>query len=58
VETLLRMARERPVVVLGVAFAAELLYADDGVEARLAAWRALGEAPLDVVARELGAAKR
>lgn len=58
VETLLRMARERPVVVLGVALAAELLYAEDGGEARLAAWRALGEAPLDVVARELGAARR
>ena len=58
VETLLREARERPVVVLGVALAAELLYADDGSEARLAAWRALGEAPLDVVARELGAARK
>ncbi len=58
VETLLRMARERPVVVLGVALAAELLYADDGVEARLGAWRALGEAPLDVVARELAAARK
>jgi hypothetical protein len=58
VETLRRMARERPVVVLGVALAAELLYADDGWEARLAAWRALGDAPLDVVARELGAPRR
>jgi hypothetical protein len=58
VEALLRMARERPVVVLGVALAAELLYAEDGGEARLATWRALGEAPLDVVARELGAPVR
>jgi hypothetical protein len=41
-----------------VALAAELLYADDGAEARLAAWRALGDAPLDVVARELGTAQR
>ncbi|MGD0526857.1 MAG: hypothetical protein ABSE49_17050 [Polyangiaceae bacterium] len=57
VETLRRLARERPVVVLGVALAAELLYADDGADARLAAWKALGEAPLDVVARELGAAR-
>jgi len=58
VETLQRMARERPVVVLGAALAAELLYAEDGGGARLAAWRALGEAPLDVVARELGAVGR
>jgi len=58
VETLLRMARERPVVVLGAALAAELLYAEDGAEARLATWRALGEAPLDVVARELRVAGR
>jgi hypothetical protein len=58
VETLERLARERPVVVLGVALAAELLYADDGVDERLAAWRALGDAPLDVVARELGASRR
>jgi hypothetical protein len=55
VETLLRMARERPVVVLGVALAAELVYGRDGAEERLAAWRALGEAPLDIVAREMNA---
>jgi hypothetical protein len=68
VDSLERMARERPVVVLGVALAAELLYAPDArtpqsrdardggrsYEERLQAWRALGEAPLDVVARELG----
>ena len=36
-----------------VALAAEILYGADGTVAeRLAAWRALGEAPLDVVARE------
>jgi hypothetical protein len=55
VDTLERTARERPIVALGVAFAAELLYEGDGATAdeRLATWRALGEAPLDVVAREL-----
>jgi hypothetical protein len=53
VDNLQRRARERPVVVLGAALAAELLYGADGAAAeRLAAWRALGEAPLDVVARE------
>jgi hypothetical protein len=43
-----------------VAFAAELLFGEgaspasaDLVDDRLRAWRALGEAPLDVVAREL-----
>ncbi|HEY3816586.1 MAG TPA: hypothetical protein VGL81_05420 [Polyangiaceae bacterium] len=58
VETLLRMARDRPAVVLGPALAAELLYTEGGVEARLATWKALGEVPLDVLARELAAAKR
>jgi hypothetical protein len=54
VDSFERMARERPVVVLGVALAAELLYGAGGRgEDRLQAWRALGEAPLDVVAREL-----
>ncbi len=53
VDALRRMARERPVVVIGVALAAELLYGGDGAEGRLRAWRALGEAPLDVVAREI-----
>jgi hypothetical protein len=54
VDTLERRARERPVWALGAALAAELLYAQDGTAGRLAAWKALGEAPLDVVARELG----
>jgi hypothetical protein len=49
------MARERPVVALGVVLAAELVYGRrDGAAQRLQAWRALGEAPLDLVARELG----
>ena len=55
VESLRRKARERPLLVLGVALAAELLYATDGADERLRSWRALGEAPLDVVAREVGA---
>jgi hypothetical protein len=53
VDALRRMARERPVVALGVALAAELLYGTEGADERLRAWRALGDAPLDVVAREL-----
>jgi hypothetical protein len=53
VTTLQRQARERPVPALGVALAAELLYAKGDAEQRLRAWRALGEAPLDIVAREL-----
>jgi hypothetical protein len=53
VDALRRLARERPVVVLGVALAAELLDADDGANERLAAWRALGEVPLDIATREL-----
>jgi hypothetical protein len=65
VDSLERMARERPVVVLGVALAAELIYGSDRApqareraDERLQAWRALGEAPLDVVARELGRSAR
>jgi hypothetical protein len=56
VDDLRRRAREHPVAVLAVAVAAELLYAPGtvGADDRLRAWRALGEAPLDVVARELG----
>jgi hypothetical protein len=54
VDDLRRMSRERPTVAIGVALAAEVLYATPGSDARLRAWRALGEAPLDVVARELG----
>jgi hypothetical protein len=53
VMALQRRARERPVPALGVAFAAELLYAKGDPAPRLRAWRALGEAPLDIVAREL-----
>jgi hypothetical protein len=53
VTALQRKARERPVLALGVAVAAELLYAKGDAKERLRAWRALGEAPLDVVAREL-----
>jgi hypothetical protein len=53
VDALRRRSRERPVPAIGVALAAELLYGTDGVDARLQSWRALGEAPLDVVAREL-----
>jgi hypothetical protein len=58
-DALERAARERPIVVLGVALAAEILYGGDvtGADQRLAAWRALGEAPLDVVARELHASR-
>ncbi|HXX70228.1 MAG TPA: hypothetical protein VEK07_23815 [Polyangiaceae bacterium] len=56
IDALLRSARERPVPSLGVALAAEILYSGEGADARLRAWRALGEAPLDVVAREIGAA--
>jgi hypothetical protein len=56
VDSLRRAARERPVVALGIALAAELLYAEGdaaAIQARLNAWRALGEVPLDVVAREV-----
>lgn len=57
VEALERRARERPVNVLAVALAAEILYGREGTAERLAAWRALGEAPLDVVARETALAR-
>ena len=53
IAALQRKARERPVLALGVALAADLIYGTDGADARLQAWRALGEAPLDIVAREL-----
>jgi hypothetical protein len=56
VDSLERMARERPVVALGAAFAAELVFQGRASpEVRVRAWRALGEAPLDVVAQELDA---
>jgi hypothetical protein len=57
VDALRRTSRERPTMAIGVALAAEVLYGNDASidsDARLRAWRALGEAPLDVVARELG----
>jgi hypothetical protein len=57
VDALRRAARERPVPAIGVGLAAELLYATDGADARLRAWRSLGEAPLDVVAREIADAR-
>jgi hypothetical protein len=57
VDALRRMARERPVVSLGVALAAGILFGDDAAadDARIRAWLALGEVPLDVTERELGA---
>jgi hypothetical protein len=57
VDGLRRTARERPVLAIGLALAADLLYGTDGADARLRAWRGLGDAPLDVVARELSAAR-
>jgi hypothetical protein len=56
VDALKREARERPVVPLGVAFAAEIVLAGTHPDARARAWHALGEAPLDVAAREIDAA--
>jgi hypothetical protein len=57
VDALRRGSRERPVPAIGVGLAAELLYATPGSEARLRAWRSLGEAPLDIVAREISDAR-
>ncbi len=57
VDALRRAARERPVPAIGVGLAAELLYGTPGADARLRAWRELGEAPLDVVAREIASAQ-
>jgi hypothetical protein len=57
VDALRRGARERPIPAIGVGLAAELLYGTPGEDARLRAWRNLGEAPLDVVAREISAAR-
>jgi hypothetical protein len=57
VDTLERAARERPVVALGAALAIELVTAHGNVEQRVATWHALGEAPLDIVARELDGAR-
>ncbi|MDP9033641.1 MAG: hypothetical protein M3O50_02455 [Myxococcota bacterium] len=53
VDALERSARERPVIALGIALAAEIIYGSDGADSRLQAWRDLGEAPLDIVAREV-----
>jgi hypothetical protein len=53
VDELRRDARERPAVALGVALAAEMIYGAGDAAPRLAAWNALGDAPLDVVAAEL-----
>ena len=44
-DALRRTARERPALALGTALAAEVLYGSGRGAARLAAWRALGEAP-------------
>lgn len=52
-----RDARERPVVALGAALAIELVTAHGDAGQRVAAWHALGEAPLDVVAREMDTAR-
>ncbi len=57
VDALERTARERPELVLGAALAAEIVYGGQREDERLGAWRALGEAPLDVVIRELGASR-
>jgi hypothetical protein len=56
VDSLRRMARERPVVALGPALAAQIAFSQGVSDARIAAWHDLGEVPLDVLARELGAA--
>jgi hypothetical protein len=57
VDALRRSARERPVVAIGLALTALVLYDDPAAtDARTASWAALGDAPLDVVAREVGAA--
>jgi len=58
VEDLLDQARTRPIFVLGTAFAAEIVYGADRSEERLACWRRLGDAPLDIVRRECSPARR
>ncbi len=56
VDTLRRAARERPVVALGIAWAALILDGDPAAaDSKASAWKQLGDAPLDVVAREVGA---
>jgi hypothetical protein len=56
VDAMRSLARRRPVVAVGMLVAAFLLF-DEGADtgARVRAWTGLGEAPLDVVAREVGA---
>ncbi len=58
VDDIRRDARERPVVAIGLALVATLVYGSDDSASRLQTWHALGEAPLDVVARELRRATR
>jgi hypothetical protein len=55
VDAFRRSARERPTVALGVVLAAELLYGGDDAtaEGRRSRWEKLGDAPLDVVEREI-----
>ena len=55
VDAFARMARERPVIALGIALTAELLYGESGSAwaKRAEVWRSLGETPLDVAAHEL-----
>ncbi|MGD0673961.1 MAG: hypothetical protein ABSC94_00995 [Polyangiaceae bacterium] len=52
VDSLERQARERPVVAVGVALAAEIVFGGGNAGERIRVWRSLGEAPLDVLARE------
>jgi hypothetical protein len=59
VDALRRAARERPVVAVGLAMAAVILYEDPAAaDARTRSWASLGDAPLDIVAREIGAPVR
>ena len=58
VERLERAARERPIASIAVVLAAEMLYADPAsAQSRIDAWRAFGDAPLDVVKREIVVAR-
>ena len=54
VDALRRMARERPAVALAPALAASIALGAGVTDPRIAAWRDLGDVPLDVMARELG----
>lgn len=55
VDSLRRMARVRPAVALGPVLAAQIVLGRGVRATRIGAWRDLGEVPLDVMARELGA---